>query len=534
MIEPETISLNKSGEVKTTSAKCVLLSKIVKRFRGGVTANRGITIDASAGDVHAILGENGAGKTTLMKVLAGLFAPDSGHIEIDGIEHRFANPLEAKRCGIGMVHQRFSLVPALTVAENLALSHLNGYFFLNPRAWRKHITFFAEEHGLDIRPDVPVSRLSIGEQQRVEIFRLILEGARILILDEPTSILAPQESEILFTHLRRLATNGSIIFLVTHKIHHVRAVASRVSVLRRGELVASRPDTHMSNSELASLMVGSSSDTVHNQKEKGKCSSLSPDDRAVTVRDLSVAPLTCAEGLKEISFSVQRGEILGVAGISGNGQDELAAAITGSVRFHGDVTCHALNGNAPRIGYIPSDRTGAGVALSLPMEENLALRVYRNRPFTTLGLLNRKEISNYAKAQIDQYNINPSDPAQTTQLLSGGNMQKVILARELDTARDVLVAANPTAGLDVNTVTFVNSRLIEKARQGCAILLISEDLDELFALSDRILVLRKGRFQGILDGDDSLRTEVGLLMSNGEVPERFIAHGDERVRSVMP
>ena len=533
MIEADTISHDISGKAKTTKVTSVFLSKILKQFRRGLIANNGITIHTSAGDVHAILGENGAGKTTLMKILAGLLIPDSGHIEIDGIKRIFKSPLEAKRCGIGMVHQNFSLVPALTVSENLALSHYGGGFFLNPKAWRKQISKFAEKNCIDIRPDIPVSKLSLGEQQRIEILRLLIEGARILVLDEPTSILAPQESETLFTHIRRIADSGSIIFLVTHKIHHVRAVASRVSVLRRGELVASLSDCNISDSELASLMVGKSLASKVTINGNRKSSNIHSDEVILNVHNLSVSPIKCPVGLKRISFNVRRGEIIGVAGISGNGQDELAAAITGSVKYKGNVSFQTLNGNAPGIGYVPSDRTSDGLALSLPMEKNLSLRVYKKHPFTIFGLLNQKKITSYAKTQIIRYNIHPNDPSTTVQLLSGGNMQKVLLARELDAAKDLLVAANPTAGLDVNTVAFVNAQLLIKSKQGCAIILISEDLDELFALCHRILVLNKGTSRGILKTDGVLKAKVGLLMSNSPDSDSTSTNKNINIRSKL-
>jgi len=498
--------------------KRVSLHSIVKHFPGGVAAVDGVSLGASAGEVHVILGENGAGKTTLMRVLAGLNKPSSGHVEIDGRICRFAKPQDAKRHGIGMVHQHFSLVNSLSVAENLALGRIDGGFFLNPAKWSCYLSEKAEECGLDIRPDTLVGLLSLGERQRVEIFRLIVEGAKVLILDEPTSILAPQEAELLFDHIRRFSAAGHIIFLVTHKIHHVRAVGQKLSILRRGKLVRQCAAADLADDELASLMVGEPlASFPRAPKDRLDETQVSP---VLDVRDLNVSPLTSPDGMQAVSFHLQPGEILGVAGISGNGQDELVGALTGRTAYRGTIKV-CLDGASRRessgIGYIPGDRRSVGSALSLSVMDNLALRRYDRRPFSSRFLLNIEAIRNNAIEMIGHYDIHPKDPLAPAWSLSGGNLQKVILARELEASPRLVIAVNPTAGLDVATVGMVHRELMGKARNGTGILYVSEDLDELFLVCDRILVLRKGKVEGVFCVGEVEKAVVALLMSRGKL-----------------
>ena len=494
----------------------IKLNSITKCFPGGITANAEITLEAFPGEVHILLGENGAGKTTLMRILAGLHQPTSGHLEIDGCTRRFASPLEAKRRGIGMVHQHFSLVSSLTVAENLALSQVKAGFWFNPTKWSRYLLKKADEYGMDIRPDVTVDQLSLGERQRVDIFRLILEGAEVLILDEPTSILAPKEAEVLFNHIRRFAAAGHIIFLITHKIHHVRAVGQKLSILRRGRLVKQCFADELTDDELVDLMVGEHLDTLPNRRSNNiKTAKSAP---ALDIHNLTVSPLTCPKGLKNTTFTIQPGEILGVAGISGNGQDELVAALTGSSAYQGSINLQtngfSKNG-ATRIGYIPADRRSTGSALTLSMSENLALRRYWRQPFSVGFLLQQNAIKKNAIKQIRRYDIQPRDPSVCVGHLSGGNLQKVVVARELEDDLDLVVAVNPTAGLDVATVRTVHSKLIAKTANGTGVLYVSEDLDELFLVCDRILVLRNGRVEDVVEVDDVNKADIGLLMSRG-------------------
>jgi simple sugar transport system ATP-binding protein len=506
-------------ETSSEATRYVRLKDISKIFPGGVIANQGISCEAKSGEIHAILGENGAGKTTLMRVLAGYYKPDGGSIEIDGQKVEFRNPKDARLAGIGMVYQHFSLIPALTVAENLALGSLKAPLLVKPRRWRDYLIESASRLQIDIRPDEYVSQLSTGERQRVEIFRLVLEGARILILDEPTSILAPQEAERLFEHLRRFAQTGHIIFLVTHKIAHVKAITDQVTILRAGRVVATKKTAELSAQELASLMVGRD---FYSSLPRSPVKNRFGNEPILDVRDLTVKPMSCPYGLSNLSFELREGEILGVAGISGNGQDELVAALTGTTGYSGAV--HRGGDDNERLrkknfGYIPADRLGVGVAPSLSLRDNLALREYGEPPLSVGPFLKSSEIEAFARQKISDFDIRPNNPGMKISLLSGGNIQKAILARELARRPDLLIAVNPTAGLDIGTVEFVHRRIAKYAEEGAGILIISEDLDELIYLCDRSLVLFAGRLMGIVDTPAEDRSGIGLLMS-GVVPTK--------------
>lgn len=487
----------------------VHLQNITKRFPGGVVANQNITCEAKQGEIHAILGENGAGKTTLMKILAGFHTPDTGQIEIDSQKMVFHSPKDAKLVGVGMVHQHFSLVPALTVGENLALGSPDTPFLLKPKQWNQHLMDSAESFGFDIRPDVPVSQLSMGERQRVEIFRLLLEGAQILILDEPTSILAPKEAERLFEHLQEFAESGHTIFLVTHKIDHVKAIADRVTVLRRSQVVATQEAAGLSEADLAELMVGRSFEL--NAPDRPEESDLSENELVLNVQDLTVPPISCPFGLTDVSFKLRAGEILGVAGISSNGQDELVAALTEAVKFDGDI--HFPQPQDHSIGFIPGDRRGVGVALPLTVGENLNLRNFQRDDFSSGPLLDKTQLESEAQKKIEEFSIQPVDPNTETSTLSGGNIQKILLARELTNQPDMIVAVNPTAGLDIATVDFVHREITRQVDEGAGVLLVSEDLDELLVLCDRILVIFQGHIVGTFDASLDVRNSIGLAMS---------------------
>ena len=487
----------------------VRLQNITKQFPGGVIANQDVTCEAKKGEIHAILGENGAGKTTLMKILAGFYTPNTGQIEIDGQEMVFHSPKDAKLAGVGMVHQHFSLVPALTVGENLALGSPDVPWFLKPKQWSQHLMASAESLDFDIRPDVNVSQLSMGERQRVEIFRLLLEGARVLVLDEPTSILAPKEAERLFGHLQEFAESGHTVFLVTHKIDHVKAIADRVTVLRRGEVVATRETKELNETDLAELMVGRPFEI--GAPDRPKKNDVSKNECALEVRNLTVAPIACPAGLTDASFKVRAGEILGVAGISSNGQDELVAALTGTTQFDGDI--HLPQTQDHQIGYIPGDRQGVGVALPLTVEENLNLRNFRQDDFSFGPLINKAQLESEARKKIERFSIQPADPNVKTSTLSGGNIQKILLARELANHPHLIIAVNPTAGLDIATVDFVHREITQQADAGAAVLLVSEDLDELLVLCDRIAVLFEGHIMETFDAALNVRNSIGLAMS---------------------
>jgi ABC-type uncharacterized transport system ATPase subunit len=497
----------------------VKMCNISKRF-SGVIANKDVSVDAQSGDVHAILGENGAGKTTLMKVLAGLHAPDSGHIDLDGTHRVFRNPRSAIEAGIGMVHQHFALIPAMTVEENLALGNGSGSFVFKPKQWREELRKSAEEIGLNIRLSVPVWQLSLGERQKVEIFRLIKEGARVLILDEPTSILAPSEAESLFDHIRQFARTGHAVFLVTHKISHVLAVASKITILRRGKVVSTGNVTEFTASQLSELMVGEQAKFMGNgiSANEGMQRSFVQGKSALSVSDLTVPSIYCSQGLRLENLELKPGEILGVAGIGGNGQDELVAAIGGLTRYKGTIEFAVSTGKAQinrELGFIPADRVNVGVAASLSLRDNLTLRKYEEKEFRFGPFLRFRKLATYAQDRIRQFNITPDNPSGEARLLSGGNIQKAVLARELDGKPSVILAANPTAGLDIATVEFVHNELKRQAQEGAGIILASEDLDELLEICDRLIVLYEGKCVGSFETSTADKHEIGLLMSHG-------------------
>lgn len=493
----------------------VKLDQISKTFRNGVTANRNVTLAAEAGKIHAILGENGAGKSTLMNTLAGLYRPDSGEIRIDGDPVHFNNPFDAKKMGVGMVHQHFSLVPAFTVAENLALGSAKLPKLLKPKLWKRFLEEQSEKFGLKLRLDAHLAELSLGERQRVEIFRLLLEGAEILILDEPTSILSPNEAEILFEHLQNFANQGRTLLLVTHKIQHVRLLASQVTILRKGQVVASGDLSDFSDNDLTESMVGSHFDfTVKRSGNRGSLH-LKDQEPLLDVKDLAVAPSRSHYGLAPSTFTLRKGEILGVAGISGNGQDELAEALAGLTKYEGTLL---LNGTpvtpgSYKPGYIPDDRTGTGLALSMSLEENLAMRRYPFPPYSKKGIVQRDAFRERGAEMIQDFQIQPPEPTTPAANLSGGNMQKAVLARELDGAPPLIIASNPTAGLDIAAVKLVHETLLERADRGAGIVLISEDLDELLSLSDQIAVIRAGQIRGVFEVKKVDKLSIGFLMS---------------------
>ena len=502
----------------TTYAPTVQLAGISKRFPGGVVANDGVDCEGRAGEIHAILGENGAGKTTLMKILAGLYSPDSGEIRLDGQPVSFRSPKDAARAGVGMVHQQFSLVPALTVAENLALGAPEVGFVFSPAAWSRWLEERASALGFDLRLDAPVWTLSMGERQRVEIFRLLLRHARVLILDEPTSILAPQEAERLFAHLREFTQAGHVVFLVTHKIQHALAVADRVTVLRRGRVVAARGSSALSRGELAELMVGRA-DRRPGPRSLGRHE---PSSRIVLeVRDLSVPPATSPFGIRGMSFQLRAGEILGVAGISGHGQDELIKAVAGAAQGWNGAIHHLLP--AVRRAHIPEERLGLGLVEGLSLAENLSLRNFRRATFRRGPFLDRERLAATARERIQRFSIGPADPSARIETLSGGNLQKTVLARELDAEPGLVIAEAPTAGLDFATVDFVHRELVRQAEEGAGVLVVSEDLDELLTLCHRILVIYEGRLAGVFEAAAEHRTSIGLAMSGLDATSTFSA-----------
>ena len=493
---------------------------VTKRFPG-VVANDDVDLTVARGEVHALLGENGAGKTTLVHMLYGLQAPDEGAIFVRGERMRFRSPRDARDAGIGLVAQHFHLARRHTVAENLALALPGAPAWRPTRALRRPVAELTERYGFDIDLNARVGALSPGEQQRVEILKALVQGADLLILDEPTSVLTPQEADRLFAVLERMKEEGKGVVFISHKLGEVLAVADRVTVLRGGRVVASR-DAHGTNaSELATWMVGRA-------VPRGRSEPSAPAGGVrLAVRDLRVASARGEPRLAGLSFDVRAGEILGVAGVAGNGQAELGQVLTGlrdadggSVRLDGDEVAGAGVRDlfARGVVHIPEDRNDMGVVGAMRVQENLVLRRHRERPFAKGRMLDWREVGRHADGAIRDYQIaTPSRDAVTRQL-SGGNVQKVILARELAGEPALVVASHPTYGLDVAATELTHALLREQRARGAAVLVISEDLDELLDLADRILVLFRGEATGVVDAATAEREDLGLLMTGDRSP----------------
>jgi ABC-type uncharacterized transport system ATPase subunit len=496
---------------------------ITKRFPG-VLANDGVDLEVAVGEVHALLGENGAGKSTLSNILTGLYRPDEGSIALNGEPVRFDSPSDAIDAGIGMVHQHFRLVQPFTVAENIVLGEHRPEarrFLLNPRQIERQVVGIGERYGLAVDPRARIWQLSVGEQQRVEILKALYREARILILDEPTAVLTPQEADALFVTLRRMADEGRAVVFISHKLHEVKAVSDRVTVLRGGRSVATRETAAATSRELAALMVGRDVELtrrVDRAEPPGNSS-------ALTVQGLCVRGDRGEEAVRDVSFLVREGEIVGVAGVAGNGQRELAEAITGMrspSRGALLVQGRSLRAGDPRsaieagVAHVPEDRLGTGVAPSLTIAENSVLKSYREAPASRGQLLSWRAIRATANALIERYRVVAAGAHTRARDLSGGNLQKLVLGREFAGAPSVLIAASPTRGLDVGAIETIHAYLRQAAYDGVAILLISEDLDEIIALADRIVVMYEGRLTGEFDPGSSTIEEIGLAMAGGE------------------
>lgn len=490
-------------------------NEVTKRY-GSLVANDRVSLRFTGGSVHALLGENGAGKTTLMRMAYGLEQPDEGRFEVDGAPVAISSPRVSMQLGIGMVHQHFMLVPTMTVAENVVLgseprTRLGG---LSIRAIEREIAEFAESRGLPLDPRRRVGDLAVGEQQRVEILRTLYRGARVIALDEPTAVLTSQETERLFEVLRVLREQGTAVVLITHKMREVMAIADEVSVLRHGRLIGTIPRDEASVDELVSMMVGR---PVQLDRIKRP---VQPGPERLTVTDLVVSGVGGVPLVDRVSFQVCAGEIVGIAGVDGNGQAELVAALSGMTqassgsisidgeRIAGGVRDALRNG----VRYIAEDRHRRGLVLPFSVAENLALRRYRRKPLTRWGWMSPRRMLDFAARLMSEYDVRGPSLQAPAASLSGGNQQKIVIARELEMGPRVLLAAQPTRGLDVGAIEFVHERLLEQQRQGCAVLLVSFELDELRALSDRILVMYEGRVVGTFPPTAS-DEQLGLAMS---------------------
>jgi simple sugar transport system ATP-binding protein len=495
---------------------------ITKRFPG-VVANEDVSFEAAAGEVHALLGENGAGKTTLSNILTGLYRPDEGQIELYGERVRFHSPRDALDAGICMVHQHFRLVEPFSVAENVVLGDHRGEgrrVILRPSAIERRVDELSRRYGLAVDPRARIWQLSIGEQQRVEILKALYREARILIMDEPTAVLTPQEAEVLFGTLRTMAGEGKTVIFISHKLHEVKAVADRVTVLRGGRTVSTVDAESATPHSLAALMVGREVDVSQPLEQARQL----PDVKALEVEGLTVVGDRGETAVRGVTFAIREGETVGVAGVAGNGQRELAEAVSGmreirsgSVRVAG----RTLRGGDPReailagVAHVPEDRLGTGLAPSLSVTSNVVIKTYRRRSLSRGPLLALRRMREAALGIIRRYDVKTPGPATPVRNLSGGNLQKLVLGREFDDDPLVLVVAQPTRGLDVGAIETVHSYLREAAARGVAILLLSEDLDEIRALADRILVVYEGEVVGELEAGTGSIEEIGLLMAGG-------------------
>jgi simple sugar transport system ATP-binding protein len=497
------------------------LRGITKKF-GDFVANDSIDLVVEPGTVHALLGENGAGKSTLMNVLFGLYDADEGEILIDGNVVDFAGPGDAMRAGIGMVHQHFMLIHPFTVAENVMLGHedLKSNRLLDIEAASRRVREISERFGFNVDPDALVEDLSVGAQQRVEIIKALSRDANVLILDEPTAVLTPQETDELLDIVRQLRDAGTAVVLITHKLREVQAIADTITVIRLGKVVGTAEPT-ASQVELATLMVGRDvSMTVDKSGAK-------PGDVALKVEGLSAKDEIGLTTLHDVSFEVRTGEILAIAGVQGNGQTELAEAILGAVPASaGSVTLDGeeLLGRSIRevlaegVGFVPEDRTEDGVVSSFTIENNLVLDLIREPKFSSRGGLNIAEIEANAIAKVAEFDVRTTSTKATAGSLSGGNQQKVVLARELSRPLKLLIASQPTRGLDVGSIEFVHKRIIAERDRGAAVLIVSSELDEVVALADRIAVLYHGRIVGIVPPDTD-RKVLGLMMAGADMEE---------------
>jgi ABC-type uncharacterized transport system ATPase subunit len=495
---------------------------VVKRFPG-VLANDHIDFSCKAGEVHALLGENGAGKSTLMNILAGLYQPEAGEIFVNDERVSFRSPQDAISHGIGMVHQHFMLVPSHSVAENVVLGLNNPRFFLNLSRVEEQVMALGEQYGLKVNPRAKIWELSVGEQQRVEVLKMLFRGAKVLIMDEPTAVLTPQEVDILFHTVRDMTKRDHTIVFISHKLDEVASIADRVTVLRRGVVTASgEPAKGTTKAQLAKLMVGRD---VLFLLEKKKAQ---PGDVVLSVDKLCAENDRGLPGLRDVSLQVRAGEILGIAGVAGNGQRELAEVLTGLRQptsgklLFGNMT---LDGHTnwmevgQKLAHIPEDRTAVGSVPALSVAENLILKSYNRPPISTRWSINYSAVHQNGARLVEQYKIATPTVDTPVRMLSGGNLQKVILAREISGQPKLMIAVHPTRGLDVGAIEGIHKILIELRDQGAAILLISEELDEVFSLADRIAVMYEGRIVGETSPERTNLNTVGLMMAGTKVEQ---------------
>ena len=496
----------------------IRMEGIVKRFPD-VVANDHIDFEVKAGEIHALLGENGAGKTTLMNILYGIYRPDEGKIYVRGERAEVKSPRDAIDLGLGMVHQHFMLVHPHTVAENIALGLSSSKFLFPVREVEKGVAELSERYGLKIDSKAKIWQLSVGEQQRVEIIKALYRGAQVLILDEPTSVLTPSETRDLFKTLRRIAEEGRSIIFITHKLDEAMEISDRITVLRQGKVVATVRASETNKRELARMMVGR--EVLFRLEKKP----VKRGEVVLEVKNLHALNDKGLPAIKGISFTVSQGEILGIAGVAGNGQRELVEVITGLRKAtEGKVLILGQDrtNRSPkeviemRVAHIPEERIRMGLIPNMSVAENLILKNYRESPFSNKLFLNLTVIDQKAEKLISEYNIVTPSKKTQAKLLSGGNIQRLILARELCEEPRLIVAAHPTYGLDVGATEYIRTLLLKQREEGAAVLLVSEDLEEIMSLSDRIAVMFEGGFMGIVPAESAEVEEIGLMMAGAK------------------
>ncbi|HEU7267244.1 TPA: ABC transporter ATP-binding protein [Streptococcus pneumoniae] len=499
----------------------VIEMRDITKVFGGFVANDKINMHLRKGEIHALLGENGAGKSTLMNMLAGLLEPTSGEIAVNGQVVNLDSPSKAASLGIGMVHQHFMLVEAFTVAENIILgSELTKNGVLDIAGASKEIKALSERYGLAVDPSAKVADISVGAQQRVEILKTLYRGADILIFDEPTAVLTPSEIDELMAIMKNLVKEGKSIILITHKLDEIRAVSDRVTVIRRGKSIETVEIAGATNADLAEMMVGRSV-SFKTEKQASK-----PKEVVLSIKDLVVNENRGVPAVKNLSLDVRAGEIVGIAGIDGNGQSELIQAITGlrkvesgSIELKGDsiVGLHPRQITELSVGHVPEDRHRDGLILEMMISENIALQTYYKEPHSKNGILNYSNITSYAKKLMEEFDVRAASELVPAAALSGGNQQKAIIAREIDRDPDLLIVSQPTRGLDVGAIEYIHKRLIEERDNGKAVLVVSFELDEILNVSDRIAVIHDGKIQGIVSSETTNKQELGVLMAGGNL-----------------
>ena len=502
------------------SKHVIEMKEITKKF-GDFVANDHINLSIQKGEIHALLGENGAGKSTLMNMLAGLLQPTSGEIVVNGESVTIDSPSKSSQLGIGMVHQHFMLVEAFTVAENIILGTetvKNGVLDLKQAT--KDIEELSKKYGLTVEPHAKVADISVGMRQRVEILKTLYRGADILIFDEPTAVLTPSEIAELMDIMKNLVKEGKSIILITHKLDEIRAVADRVTVIRRGKSIETVEVAGATSADLAEMMVGHSV-SFTTEKEPAK-----PKDVILSIKDLVVNENRGVPAVKQLNLDVRGGEIVGIAGIDGNGQSELVQAITGlrkvksgSITIKGQDVTHLTTRKITElsVGHVPEDRHRDGLVLEMTLAENMALQTYYKEPMSKNGILNFNNINEHARKLMKEFAVRGANELVPAKGFSGGNQQKAIIAREIDRDPDLLIVSQPTRGLDVGAIEYIHKRLIEERDKGKAVLVVSFELDEILNLSDRIAVIHDGSIQGIVTPAETNKQELGILMAGGNI-----------------